>query len=182
MGSKQGSENGVLDFGELPKMVAPRQFCFDTLHGRGPRSARGPSGGHFPKWGPKNGVQHGVQNGSNMGSKMGTTMGPKMGSKMGSKQGSENGVPDFGELPKMVAPRQFCFDTLDGRGPRLARGPSGGHFPKSGPNWDPKMESKMEYKNGVQITVQNGLQNWGPKWDPNMGAAITTSSYHHEQK
>ena len=142
-------------------MVAPRQFCFDTLDGRGPRSARGPSGGHFPKWGPKNGVQHGVQNGSNMGSKMGTKMGPKMGSKMGSKQGSKNGVPNgvpgFGGLPKMVAPRQFCFDTLDGLGPRSARGPSGGHF---------SAFSKMGTKSGFQ------------KRDPKMGS---NSCHHYEQ-
>ena len=63
------------------------------------------------KMGSNNGVQHGVQK-----------WGPKMGSKQGSENGVQNGVPDFGGLPKMVAPRQFCFDTLDGRGPRSARG------------------------------------------------------------
>ena len=119
--------------------------------------------------------QHGVPKmGSNMGSKMGTKMGPKMGSKMGSKQGSKNGVPNgvpgFGGLPKMVAPRQFCFDTLDGLGPRSVRGPSGGHFfsvfKNGDQNWIPKMGSKNE--------IQNGIQKWGPT------AAITTSSYHHE--
>ena len=109
MGSKQGSENGVPDFGGLPQMVAPRQFCFDTLDGRGPRSARGPSGGHFPKWGPKNGVQHGVQNGSNMGSKMGTKMGPKMGSKQRSKNGVPNGSLVLGGSPKWSLQDSFAL-------------------------------------------------------------------------
>ena len=66
-----------------------------------------------------------------MGSKIGANngvqqWGPDMGSNMGSKMGSKNGVqiggPDFGGLPQMVAPRQFCFDTLDGWGPRSAQG------------------------------------------------------------
>ena len=73
--------------------------------------------------------------------KWGPKMGSNMGSKMGSKNGVQNGVLDFGGLPEMVAPRQFCFDTLDGRGPRSARGPSGGHF---------SAFSKMGSKNGVQ--------------------------------
>ena len=125
-------------------MVAPRQFCFDTLDGRGPRSARGSSGGNFPKWGPK--------------------WGPKMESRMGSL--SEGG------LPKMVAPRQFCSDTLDGRGPRSARGalrrPCFSIFQNGVQNgvqkWDPKMGSKMGSNNGVQ--------KWGPKW---------VSCHHYEQ-
>ena len=159
MASKNGVQHGVPDFGRLPQMVAPRQFCFDTLDGRGPRSARGPSGGHFPKWGPK-WVQHGVTNGAQNGVQLEVQKwGPKW-------------VPGFGGLPKMVAPRQFCFDTLDGLGPRSARGPSGGHFfsvfKNGDQNWIPKMGSKNE--------IQNGIQKWGPT------AAITTSSYHHEQK
>ena len=90
-------------------MVAPRQFCFDTLDGRGPRSARGPSGGHFPKWDPQNGVQHGVQNGSNMGSKMGTKMGPKMGSKQRSKNGVPNGSLVLGGSPKWSLQDSFAL-------------------------------------------------------------------------
>ena len=96
----------------------------------------------------------------------------------------------------MVSPRQFCFDTLGGRGPRSARGPPEAMFQngvqirvqngvqKWGPNWDPKMGSKMGSKNGVQIRVQNGfqkwIQKWGQNWDPKMGlpslrAATTTN-------
>ena len=145
-------------------MVAPRQFCFDTLHGWGPRSAPGPSGGRFSafyKMGSNNGVQKWRS---------------KWDTKMGSKNGVQNGVLDFGWLPKMVAPRQFCFDTLDGRGPRWARGPSGGHFSafskmrsnngvqKWRSKWDPKMRSK----NGVQ----KWGPTWGPKWDPKMGSKM----------
>ena len=122
--------------------------------------------------------QNGVQKmGSNMGSKMGPTWGQKWEPKWGPKwvqtgvqKWVPNAVPGFGGLPKMVAPRQFCFDTLDGLGPRSARGPSGGHFfsvfKNGDQNWIPKMGSKNE--------IQNGIQKWGPT------AAITTSSYHHE--
>ena len=88
--------------------------------------------------------------------------GPDMGSNMGSKVGSKNGVqiggPDFGGLPQMVAPRQFCFDTLDGLGPRSARGPSGGHF---------SAFSKMGTKSGLF-----------QKRDPKMGS---NSCHHYEQ-
>ena len=89
-------------------------------------------------------------------------MGSNMGSKVGSKNGVQIGGPDFGGLPQMVAPRQFCFDTLDGRGPRSARGHSEGHLSvfsrmvsimgsKNGiQKWDPKVGSKMGSTNGVQ--------------------------------
>ena len=137
MGSKNGIQLGGPDFGGLPQIVAPRQFCFDTLDARGPRSARGPWGGHllaFSKIVSKMGSGNGVQK-----------WGPNMGSKMGSKNGVQNGVLDFGGLPEMVAPRQFCFYTLNGLGPRSARGPSGGHF---------SAFSKMGSKSGVQNGVQ----------------------------
>ena len=96
--------------------------------------------------------------------KWGPTWGPKWDPKMGSKMGSLI----LGGSPKWSLRRRFCFDTLDGRGPRSARGPPE-LFSQWSPNWDPKMGSKMGSKNGVQITVLNGLQNWGPNWDPNMG-------------
>ena len=78
-------------------MVAPRQFCFDTLDGRGPRSARGPSGGHFPKWGSKMGSKNGVQKWGpqwrpTWGPKWSPTWGPKMGSKNGVHNGVQNGL------------------------------------------------------------------------------------------
>ena len=55
----------------------------------------------------------------------------------------------------MVAPRQFCFDTLDGRGPRSARGPP-----------------EAIFQNGVHIGLQIGIQKWGPKWGPKMGSKL----------
>ena len=55
----------------------------------------------------------------------------------------------------MVAPRQFCFDTLDGRGPRSARGPP-----------------EAIFQNGVHIGVQIGIQKWDPKWVPKMGSKL----------
>ena len=146
MGSKQGSKNGVPDFGGLPKMVAPRQFCFDTRWPGAQIGPEGPSGGHvsaFSKMGSENGVQNGIQK---WGSKNGVQ---KWGPQMESKNGVQNGMPDFGGLPKMVAPRQFCFDTLDGRGPGSARGPSGGHF-SAFSKMGSKMVSIMGSKNGAQ--------------------------------
>ena len=107
------------------------------------------------KWGPTMGSNMGSRNGvqkwdPKMGSKMGSKNGiQKWDPKMGSKNGVQNGVPDFGGLPKMVAPRQFCFDTLDGRGPCTARGPSGGKF---------SAFSKMSSKMGSKNEVQNGVQ------------------------
>ena len=108
-----------------------------------------------PTWGPK-WVQHGVKNGDQNGAQNGVqTEVQKWGPKW---------VPGFWGLPKMVAPRQFCFDTLDGRGPRSARGPSGGHF---------SALSKMGTKGGFQIMGSNSsaaLGSAGPKPKPEPGA------------
>ena len=95
MGSKNGIQIGGPDFGGLPQIVAPRQFCFDTLDARGPRSARGPCGGHllaFSKIVSKMGSENGVQKwGPNMGSKMGSKKGVQHGFKMVSKNGFPKG-------------------------------------------------------------------------------------------
>ena len=122
---------------------------------------------HFPKWGPimefkmgsKNGVQNGVQNGLRKS-------GPNFDGKCGFQNRATSvtypqkcsahaldSIPlgfiqihfiKIDTLPsfaKMVAPRQYCFNTLDGLGPRSAQGPSGGHFSAC---------SKMGTKSGFQ--------------------------------
>ena len=95
----------------------------------------------FPRFPPRNAVQNGVQK---WPPKWGLKMGSKIGSKQRSKNGVQNGVPDFLGLSEMVAPRQFCFDTLDGRGPRSARGPSEGNFSAFS-----KMGQQVGSKHGV---------------------------------
>ena len=105
----------------------------------------------------KNGVQHGVQ---------------KWDPNRGPKNEVQNGVPDFGGLPKMVAPRQFCFDTLDGRGPRSARGALRRPFFSIFQNGVQNGVQKWGPKKGSKMGSNNGVQKWGPKW---------VSCHHYEQ-
>ena len=79
----------------------------------------------------------------------------------------------------MVAPRQFCFDTLDGRGPRSARGLPEAIF-QNGSKLGSELGSKNGVQNGVQIRVQNGFQKWGPKMGSKLGSK-NGGCHHYEQ-